>query len=71
VLPDVVMNIPEEQINAAKIANEEQEEEPMAKTVEIQTDYRESGTQTDPFTPDYVIEIGQTPAVLLLLISKL
>lgn len=61
--PDVVMSIPEEQINAAKMT-EEQEEEPLAKTVEIQTDYRESGTQTDPFTPDYVIERGQTPEVL-------
>lgn len=62
--PDVVMGIPEEHINAAKISNEEEEIEPLAKTVEIQTDYRESGTQTDPFTPDYVIERGQTPEVL-------
>ena len=63
--PDVVMSIPEEQINAAKMSSEEQQfEEPLAKTVEIQTDYRESGTQTDPFTPDYVIERGQTPEVL-------
>ena len=61
--PDVVMNIPEEQVNAAKVSGEEQEEEPLAKTVEVQTDYRESGTQTDPFTPDYLIERGQTPEV--------
>lgn len=61
--PDVVMSIPEEQINNAKMA-EDQVEEPLAKTVEIQTDYRESGTQTDPYTPDYVIERGQTPEVL-------
>ena len=26
--------------------------------------YRESQTQTDPFTPDYIIERGQTPEVL-------
>ncbi len=39
--PEVVMEIPEERIQAAKI---EEEEEPKAKTVEIQTDYRESGT---------------------------
>lgn len=62
--PDVVMSIPEEHINAAKISNEEQMEEPLAKTVEIQTDYRESATQTDPFTPDYIIERGHTPEVL-------
>lgn len=61
--PDVVMSIPEEQIIAAKISNEEQDE-PLSRTVEIQTDYRESATQTDPFTPDYVIERGQTPEVL-------
>ena len=59
--PEVVMEIPEERIQAAKI---EEEEEPKAKTVEIQTDYRESGTQTDPFTPDYIIERGATPEVL-------
>lgn len=62
--PDVVMSIPEERINRAKISNDEMEDEPLAKTVEIQTDYRESGTQTDPFTPDYIIERGQTPEVL-------
>ena len=61
--PDVVMSIPEEQIIAAKISSEELDE-PLSRTVEIQTDYRESGTQTDPFTPDYVIERGQTPEVL-------
>jgi len=33
-------------------------------TIEIKTDYRESGTQTDPFTPDSVIELSQTPKVL-------
>jgi len=59
--PEVVMEIPEERIQAAKI---EEVEEPKAKTVEIQTDYRESGTQTDPFTPDYIIERGSTPEVL-------
>jgi hypothetical protein len=57
------MSIPEEQIIAAKISNEELDE-PLSRTVEIQTDYRESATQTDPFTPDYVIERGQTPEVL-------
>jgi hypothetical protein len=28
---------------------------PLSKTVEIQTDYRESETQTNPYTPDYII----------------
>lgn len=28
---------------------------PLSKTVEVQTDYRESETQTNPYTPDYII----------------
>lgn len=44
------MQIPEERIIQAK----ERVDEPKAKTVEIQTVYRESEAQTDPFTPEYV-----------------
>lgn len=44
------MQIPEERIITAK----EKFEEPKAKTVEIQTIFRESEAQTDPFTPEYV-----------------
>ncbi len=47
--------------------------EPATKTVEIQTVYRyienkilfrESETQTDPYTPDYLVPEGQEPEVL-------
>ena len=41
-------------------------EEPRTKTVEIQTDYRESEAQTDPYTPNYVIREGENPEVLTL-----
>lgn len=44
------MQIPEERIITAK----EKYEEPKAITVEIQTIFRESEAQTDPFTPEYV-----------------
>ncbi len=44
------MQIPEERIIAAK----ERIEEPKAKTVEIQTVFRESEAQTDPYTPEFV-----------------
>jgi hypothetical protein len=38
---------------------------PRTKTIEIQTDYRESEAQTDPFTPDYIINPNQPePEVL-------
>jgi hypothetical protein len=45
-----VMSIPEERIISAKI----KQDEPKAKTVEIQTIFRESEAQTDPYTPEYV-----------------
>lgn len=60
--PEVVMEIPEERIQNAKY--EEEEEEPKSKAVEIQTDYRESQTQTDPYTPNFIVERGRTPEVM-------
>jgi hypothetical protein len=44
------MQIPEERIITAK----EKVDEPKSKTIEIQTVFRESEAQTDPFTPEYV-----------------
>lgn len=37
------------------------------RTIECQTMYRESDTQTDPFTPDYFVEEGQQPEVLAIM----
>jgi hypothetical protein len=39
-------------------------EPPKTKTVQIQTDYRESEAQTDPYTPEYVVRPGSQPEVL-------
>ncbi|XP_071958133.1 cilia- and flagella-associated protein 91-like isoform X2 [Antedon mediterranea] len=39
---------------------------PLTRTVEIQTDYRESETQTDPYTPEYVVRPGSQPELLTL-----
>jgi len=47
------MDIPDERINNAKVV---EEDEPKSKAVEIQTDYRDSETQTNPFSPEIVIE---------------
>jgi len=38
----------------------------VSRTVGIQTDYRESEAQTDPYTPDYVVPEGTDPEVLAL-----
>ncbi|XP_071841728.1 cilia- and flagella-associated protein 91-like isoform X2 [Apostichopus japonicus] len=39
---------------------------PPFRTVEVQTDYRESETQTDPYTPEYVVRPGSQPELLTL-----
>jgi hypothetical protein len=37
------------------------------RTIECQTMFRESDTQTDPYTPDYFVEEGQQPEVLAIM----
>lgn len=40
---------------------------PFQRSVGVQTDYRESETQTDPYTPDHVIHPGTASPELLTL----
>ena len=37
---------------------------PATKNVYIQTDYRDSETQTDPYSPEFVIRPGSQPELL-------
>ncbi|WAR04924.1 CFA91-like protein [Mya arenaria] len=39
---------------------------PLTRTIEIQTDYRDSEAQTDPYTPEYVVRPGSAPELLTL-----
>lgn len=39
-------------------------EEQKTKEVEVQTDYRESEAQTDPYTPKYILREKERPEVL-------
>ena len=39
---------------------------PLTRTVMVQTDYRDSETQTDPYSPEYVIQPGSQPELLTL-----
>ena len=39
---------------------------PFTKVAQTQTDYRESETQTDPYSPDYVVRPGTKPELLTL-----
>jgi len=40
--------------------------EPLTKTVGTQSEFRESETQTDPFTPDYAVRPGSAPELVTL-----
>lgn len=40
---------------------------PLVRTVAIQTMYRESEAQTDPYSPEYILPAGSTPPELLAL----
>ena len=55
-------------ISIRMIANTEKLElslaPPLTKSVHIQTDYRDSETQTDPYSPEYVIRPGSQPELL-------
>ena len=39
---------------------------PATRTVHVQTDYRDSETQTDPYSPEYVVRPGSQPELLTL-----
>ncbi|XP_071988430.1 cilia- and flagella-associated protein 91 [Engystomops pustulosus] len=39
---------------------------PLVRTVGIQTDYRDSEAQTDPYSPEFVVRAGSVPEVLML-----
>ncbi|KAM3935807.1 cilia- and flagella-associated protein 91 [Leptodactylus fuscus] len=39
---------------------------PLVRTVGIQTDYRDSEAQTDPYSPEFVVRPGSVPEVLML-----
>ncbi|KAM9347151.1 LOW QUALITY PROTEIN: cilia- and flagella-associated protein 91 [Symphorus nematophorus] len=41
------------------------EQQPTHFTVGVQTDYRESETQTDPYSPEYVVQRGMSPSELM------
>ncbi|XP_015241809.1 PREDICTED: protein MAATS1 isoform X1 [Cyprinodon variegatus] len=62
--PDVVFEFSGEDFEAS-----EEEQQPAQRTVGVQTDYRENETQTDPYSPEYVLHPGTGPSELLQLAS--
>ncbi|XP_068184865.1 cilia- and flagella-associated protein 91 [Antennarius striatus] len=59
---DVVFALPRDYLSTLKDTSEKQA---THLTVGVQTDYRESETQTDPYSPEYVLRPGTTPSELL------
>ncbi|KAM9851226.1 cilia- and flagella-associated protein 91 [Aulostomus maculatus] len=60
--PHVIFALPKE-----ALGGENAEPLPSHFTVGVQTDYRESETQTDPYSPEYVVQPGTSPSELLTL----
>ncbi|KAJ4933042.1 hypothetical protein JOQ06_029879 [Pogonophryne albipinna] len=61
--PDVIFALPKEQF--ASSGGKNAEKQPTHFTVGVQTDYRESETQTDPYSSEYVVQLGTSPSELL------
>jgi len=64
--PDVLLQSSRLDPLAAPEMEAERAPTPATRTVEIQTDYRDSETQTDPYTPEYVVRPGSQPELLTL-----
>ncbi|KAF4109358.1 cilia- and flagella-associated protein 91 [Onychostoma macrolepis] len=65
--PDVVFALPKSDLLSASDGDGKRSPTPFQRSVGVQTDYRESETQTDPFTPDYAVRPGTAPPELLTL----
>ncbi|KAG7463380.1 hypothetical protein MATL_G00175930 [Megalops atlanticus] len=64
--PDVVFAIPRSSPHSNADEAEKQPPAIFQRTVETQTDYRDSEAQTDPYSPQYVVRPGTAPELLTL-----
>ncbi|TNN59291.1 Protein MAATS1 [Liparis tanakae] len=65
VAPQAIFASPQEDFIYSAGKNAQHAKQPTHVTVGVQTDYRESETQTDPYSPEYVVQPGTTPSELL------
>ncbi|XP_072290354.1 cilia- and flagella-associated protein 91-like [Eucyclogobius newberryi] len=65
--PDVIFALPKEEFVSS--VDQIPKQKPTHVTVAVQTDYRESETQTDPYSPEYIIQSVTTPSELLTIAS--
>ncbi|KAK7168742.1 hypothetical protein R3I93_004903 [Phoxinus phoxinus] len=64
---DVVFALSKSDLLSAPNGDDKQPPTPFHRSVGVQTDYRESETQTDPYTPDHVVRPGTASPELLTL----
>ncbi|KAM4609417.1 cilia- and flagella-associated protein 91 [Polymixia lowei] len=67
--PDVVFALPKANSIPPGVMGAEQQPISFQRTVGVQTVYRESEAQTDPYSPEYVVRPGTAPSELLTLAS--
>ncbi|KAK9969690.1 hypothetical protein ABG768_027842 [Culter alburnus] len=65
--PDVVFALSKSDLLTAPDGDDKRPPTPFQRSVGVQTDYRESDTQTDPYTPDHVVRPGTASPELLTL----
>ncbi|KAF6769497.1 hypothetical protein AHF37_12430 [Paragonimus kellicotti] len=53
-------------MNRGLLGNNTDQRVTMYASKKVQTDYRDSEAQTDPYSPPYVVNVGETPEVLTL-----
>ncbi|KAG7330867.1 hypothetical protein KOW79_004836 [Hemibagrus wyckioides] len=64
---DVIFALPKSDSHNAQQDSSELMESSFQRTVGVQTDYRESETQTDPYSPEYILQPGAAiPEILTL-----
>uniref|UniRef100_A0A8C2ZKS6 Cilia- and flagella-associated protein 91 n=1 Tax=Cyclopterus lumpus TaxID=8103 RepID=A0A8C2ZKS6_CYCLU len=63
--PNVIFALPKKDFISSGGKNAKHTKQPTHVTVGVQTDYRESETQTEPYSPEYVVQPGTTPSELL------
>ncbi|XP_017325120.1 cilia- and flagella-associated protein 91 [Ictalurus punctatus] len=65
--PDVIFALPRGDPHSAQQEDSEWMESSFQRTVGVQTDYRDSETQTDPYSPEYILHPGAViPEILTL-----
>ncbi|XP_076858726.1 cilia- and flagella-associated protein 91 [Brachyhypopomus gauderio] len=65
--PDVVFALPKADPVSNQEGGAESPERPFQRTVGVQTDYRDSEAQTEPYSPEYTLRPGTAPPELLTL----